>query len=205
MLVLIALYDIRAFSFFAFALGAFIIALRDVLISLLAYPHIIISYDIGDDVRIGGVLGEIVRVRPLSTQLAGKDDNGDYNGKLQIIPNSKFFLEMVERQEIKNGNQRMVTVSAMYNREEQIKSFDEWLTSLKNMLDQTLSKRSLKEVGNFKSYAGLRYKLHYEYDKHGIILAKISFISKTRAALEKKEKIVMYLESIKSPKETVMQ
>ena len=196
-MILIATYDIRAFSFFAVAFGAIIIALRDVIISLLAYTHVVFSYDIGDDIRISGVFGEIVRVRPLSTQIAGKDERGDYNGKLQIIPNSKFLLETIERQEIKNGTHRIVTLQALYNREEYVDPFSEWLPLLKSTLDTILSKRSLKDVGNFKSYAGIKYKLHYDYDKDGYVIITISFISSTKTALDKKEKIIAFIESTK--------
>lgn len=200
-IILVSLYDVRAFSFFAFAFGAIIIALRDVIISLLAYTHVVFKYDIGDDIRIGGVLGEIVRVRPLSTQLAGKDDRGDYNGKLHSVPNSKFLLEVVEQQEIKNGNHRRVTLHAVYNHEEYKDVFDVWLTKLKETLDTKLAKRSLKDVGNFKSYAGIKYKLHYDYDDDGRVIVYISFISTTKNALDKKETIIAYIESTKKPHE----
>ena len=194
---LLALYDVRAFSFFAVALGAIIIALRDVIISLLAYPHVVLAYDIGDDIRIQSILGEVVRVRPLSVQLAGKDNNGDYDGKLHTIPNARFLLEPIERQEIKNSNQRRVVIRALYKGEECEQSFDAWLSTLKGMLDETLPKRSLKDVGNFKSYAGMKYKLHYDYDEDGYVLVAISFISSTKTALPKKESIISFIESTK--------
>lgn len=197
MMFLLALYDVRAFSFFAVALGAIIIALRDVIISLLAYPHVVLAYDIGDDVRIQSILGEVVRVRPLSVQLAGKDNNGDYDGKLHTIPNARFLLEPVERQEIKNSNQRRVVVRALYKREEHEQPFDMWLSTLKETLDETLPKRSLKDVGNFKSYAGMNYKLHYDYDEDGYVLVAISFISTVKTAFPKKEAIISFIESTK--------
>ena len=201
-LVLIATYDIRAFSFFTVAFGAIILALREVIVSLLAYPHVVVSYDIGDDIRIAGVLGEIVRVRPLSTQLAGKDEKGDYNGKLDIVPNSKFFLEIIERHEIKNGANRRVSIDALYIQDEYKLPFNEWLTLLKSTLDAKLPKRSLKDVGNFKSYAGMRYKLQYDYDDDGYVKVSISFISGTKTANDKKEQIISFIESTKREKET---
>ncbi|MEN9881243.1 MAG: hypothetical protein RLZZ308_426 [Candidatus Parcubacteria bacterium] len=202
-MMLIALYDVRAFSFFAVAFGAIIIALRDVIISLLAYPHVLLTYDIGDDIRVSGIFGEVVRVYPLSTHLAGKDDKGDYDGKLHTIPNAKFVLEAVERQEIKNSNQRRVVLQVLYKREEYIESFMVWLSMLKKILDDTLPKRSLKDVGNFKSYAGMKYKLHYDYDEDGYVVVTLSFVSSTKTALAKKESIISFVESIKQdPKKT---
>lgn len=194
----IALYDIRAFSFFAVAFGAIIIALRDVIVSLLAYPHVVLSYDIGDDVRVGGVFGEIVRVRLLSTQLAGKDDKGEHNGKLHIIPNSRFLLEPVEKQEIKNRSYRKIELNPVFIAEEYAISFNDWLPMLKTKLDATLTKRSLKDVGNFKSHAGMRYKLHYDYDEDGNVVIHISFISSMKTSFEKKEQIISFIESTKT-------
>lgn len=199
-MTLIAVYDIRAFSFFAVAFGAIIIALRDVIVSLIAYPHVVLSYDIGDDVRVGGVFGEIVRVRLLSVQLAGKDERGEHNGKLHIIPNSRFLLESVEKQEIKNRSYRKIEFCPVFNPEEYEITFAEWLPLLKTKLDATLTKRSLKDVGNFKSHAGMRHKLHYDYDKDGYVVVHISFISSSKTAFEKKEQIISFIESTKSQK-----
>jgi hypothetical protein len=201
-MLLIAFYDVRAFSFFAVALGAIIIALRDVIISLLAYPHVVLVYDIGDDIRVNGLFGEIVRVQPFSTHIAGKDERGDYDGKLHAIPNAKFLLESVERQEIKNSNQRRVVLHALYKQEEYRDAFDVWLLTLKKVLDESLPKRSLKDVGNFKSYAGMKYKLHYDYDEDGYVLVIISFISSTKTALSKKEAIISFIESTKNKQKT---
>lgn len=200
-MTLIAVYDIRAFSFFAVAFGAIIIALRDVIVSVIAYPHVVLSYDIGDDVRVGGVFGEIVRVRLLSTQLAGKDERGEHNGKLHIIPNSRFLLESVEKQEIKNRSYRKIELCPVFNPEEYEITFTEWLPLLKTKLDATLTKRSLKDVGNFKSHAGMRYKLHYDYDKDGYVVVHISFISSSKTAFEKKEQIINFIESTRCKKD----
>jgi hypothetical protein len=54
-----------------------------------------------------------------------------------------------------------------------------------------------KDVGNFKSYAGMKYKLHYDYDEDGYVLVAISFISSTKTALPKKESIISFIESTK--------
>lgn len=200
-LILIALYDIRAFSFVAVAFGAILIALRDVIVSLLSFPHILIHYDIGDDIKIGGVLGEIVRFKTFSVHLAGKDDNGDYNGKLHIVPNIKFVTEIVEQQEIKNSTYRRVTLKALYNKEEYVDEFSVWLPKLKETLSDILHTRSMNEVGNYKTYAGLAYKLSYDFDEDGLIIVTISFIARGKVTSEKKEDIVSYIESTKKKEE----
>jgi hypothetical protein len=161
--------------------------------------YVLANYDIGDDVKIGVVLGEIVRIRPLMTSIAGKDKQGDFDGGLHHIPNSKFITETVERQEIKNNNYRRVTLQALYSNEFFVEEFSSWLTNLKKYLDETLVKRSLKDVGNYKSYVGIKYKLHYDYDDDGNIVISISFIARTKNAALRKEEIIEYIESTRRP------
>lgn len=199
LIAVLSVADLRTFSFLAVTLGAIIISLRDYIISLISYIYVLANYDIGDDVKVGLVLGEIVRIRPLMTSIAGKDKHGDFDGGLHHVPNSKFITETVERQEIKNNNYRRVTLQALYSNEFFIEQFSPWLTNLKKHLDDTLVKRSLKDVGNYKSYVGIKYKLHYDYDDDGNIVVSISFISRTKNAALRKEEIIEYIESMRRP------
>jgi hypothetical protein len=195
LMVVLLIADVRTFSFLAVTIGAIIISLRDYIISLISYVYVLANFDIGDDVKIVTVLGEIVRVRPLTTSIAGKDEHGDFDGVLHHIPNSKFITEVVQRQEIKNNNYRRVTLQALYSNELFKDGFSVWLTNLKGHLDEVLIKRSLKDVGNYKSYAGIKYKLHYDYNEDGEIVVSISFISRTKHAVFRKEEIIEYIES----------
>ncbi len=199
LIAVLSIADLKTFSFLAVTLGAIIISLRDYIISLVSYVYVLANYDIGDDVKIGVVLGEIVRIRPLMTSIAGKDKQGDFDGGLHHIPNSKFITETVERQEIKNNNYRRVTLQALYSNEFFVEEFSSWLTNLKKYLDETLVKRSLKDVGNYKSYVGIKYKLHYDYDDDGNIVISISFIARTKNAALRKEEIIEYIESTRRP------
>lgn len=193
--IFLSIADIRTFSFLAVTVGAIIISLRDYIISLISYIYVLANFDIGDDIKVMLVLGEIVRIRPLTTSIAGKDKHGDFNGILHHIPNSKFITEIVERQEIKNNNYRCVTLEALYSNEFFKESFSVWLSNLKQYLEKTLSKRSLKDVGNYKSYAGIQYKIHYDYNEDGNIGVSISFISRTKNAALRKEEIIQFIET----------
>lgn len=196
-LSLITVYDVRAFNFLAVAMGAIIISLRDVIISLLSYVYVITAYDIGDDVRIGGVLGEIVRMKPFHVSIAGKEDSGDYNGRLFHIPNAKFITEVVERQELKAMNYRRVSIQAIYNKDAFGMDFEVWLGQVKAYLEELLPKRTLKDVGNYKGYAGLRYKINFDYDEDGEVIVKISFICNPKKAIIKKEEVIAFIESMR--------
>jgi hypothetical protein len=127
--------------------------------------------------------------------VAGKDTYGDFNGILHRIPNSKFITEIVERQEIKDNNYKCVNLQAIYSNELFEDTFSVWLTNLKKYLDGALTKRSLKDVGNYKTYAGIKYKLFYNYNEDGEIVISISFISRIKNAALRKEEIIEYIES----------
>ncbi|MFM2414433.1 MAG: hypothetical protein RI911_126 [Candidatus Parcubacteria bacterium] len=194
------LYDVQAFSYLLLALGALIIAMRETVNSLLGYFFVLTHYDIGDDVRVNGSLGEIVRIKPVLTSLAGKDDNGEYNGKLIHIPNYFFLNSLVERQELRTDNYRRVLIQAVYNSESFGPSFEQWLDTVKGFLDDFLPMRKLEHVGNYRGFAGTRYKINYDYDEDGEILVKISFVADPSKALARKEKIVSFIESLRIQK-----
>lgn len=197
LVVILSVADVRTFSFLAVAIGAIIITLRDYVISLVSYVYVLANFDIGDDIKIGHVLGGIVRIRPLNVSIAGKDAHGDFNGILHHIPNSKFVTEVVERQEIKDNNYRAVTLEALYSNELFEDAFSIWLTKLKEHLDEVFTKRSLKDVGNYKTYAGIKYKLYYTYNEDGDIVVSISFIARTKNATLRKEEIIAYIETLR--------
>ena len=195
LVIILSVADVRTFSFLAVAIGAIIITLRDYVISFVSYVYVLANFDIGDDVKIMSALGGIVRIRPLTVSIAGKDAYGDFNGILHHIPNSKFVTEVVERREIKDHNYRLVTLEALYSNELFADTFSVWLVNLKKHLDTALTKRSLKDVGNYKTYAGIKYKLYYDYNEDGDIVISISFISRTKNAVHRKEEIIEYIES----------
>lgn len=191
------LYDVQLFSYMLVALGALILAMRETVNSLFGYFFVLSHYDIGDDIRVNGTLGEVVRIKPVLTSLAGKDDNGEYNGKLIHVPNFFFLNNPVERQELKTDNYRRVVIQAVYNSESFGIAFSEWLKKTKDFLDDELPMRKLEHVGNYRGFAGTRYKMNYDYDTDGEVLIKISFIADPAKALARKEKIVAFIESLR--------
>lgn len=191
-------FDIKAFSFFAVALGAIIIALKDPILSFISHFFLLSRYRIGDDIRVIDALGEIISIRPLYTGIAGKEENGEYNGKLFYIPNYYFFQNIVEFQELKSDDYRLVKMEFLWRKKDYKKSFEYWVVEFKSKLDNLLPQRTLKEVGNYKSFAGVRYKINYEHNDRGYVVIKLSFISMpTYNIIEKKEDIINFLESTK--------
>lgn len=194
-LVALLIYDVQAFSYIVVALGALVIVMKENVNSIAAYFYILSHYDVGDDVKINGNLGEIIRIRPLSLALAGKDESGDYNGKLFQIPNFMLLQQIVEVQELKSQNYQRVLVKAVFNAEKFSDSFEVWLAKLKDFLTGELPQRKLGDVGHYRGFAGKKFKLNYDYDADGEVFVHISFISSPSKALERKETIVGYIES----------
>ena len=61
-----------------------------------------------------------------------------------------------------------------------------------------MPQRILKKVGNYKSFAGVAYKIDYEYNEDGIVVVKISFISEDFSnSVKNKEDIIDYIENSK--------
>ncbi len=190
-------YDIRAFSFFAVALGAVIMAFKETIVSMLSYFSILRTYHVGDDIRVNGVRGEILNIRPTQTTLIGKEDNGEYNGKITIIQNFHFSTMPIERQEMKSHSYLMASIEIPYDSNEYSDSFKDYIVKLKEFLDGLLPSRGMNSVGYYRSYSGVRYKINYTYDKDARVIVHISFVSKPRRISDRKEKIISFVESCK--------
>lgn len=193
----ILLYNIEALSYLVIILGALTVALKEIVASMVGYLFVLYGYRVGDDVRVAGQLGEIVRIRLLSTDIAGEDENGEHNGKLYTIPNYHFYQGTVERQELNVSAFRHTALSIVFTNEKYLLPFNEWIAALKAFLDATLPVRATADVGYFRGFTGARYKLNYAYDTSGNLVVSIAFVSSTKTTLQKKEKIVTYIESTK--------
>ena len=190
-------YNIQAFSILAVATGAFIIILKEPLASLVSFFYILSNYKSGDNIQIDNFLGEILRVKPLYTDLIGKDENGEYNGRLHHIPNFMFLGQIVNQQQLKSGDYNKISLSIYYNNENFPDNFDTWMKKIEDYLEELLPKRSILKVGHFKGYAGKKYKIDFDYNEKGEVSVKISFIAKSHKSAKIKETIIRFVESLK--------
>lgn len=196
-LLMVLAYDVQAFSVVLLAIGALIIVLKETVGSFFAYFVVVYQYDIGDDIRINTFIGEVIRIYTLNTWLAGKEESGEYNGRLIMVPNYMFMQGAIEKQELKSSSFRHIVMSVVYIPGSFEKPFDEWLTDLKAFLDDTLPLRKLGSVGHFRGYAGIKYKIRYDYNEDGHVVLRIAFVSSTSSASYKKETIVRFVERSK--------
>lgn len=196
-ITIMSAYNVQALNILAVAAGALILALRESITSILAYFFILSTYSLGDDIRVNSFLGEIVRVKPLYTDIAGKDDNGEYNSRLYHLPNFMFLNQIVEQQQLKSDDFRKLSLSILYDSELFADSFEIWITKIEKDLKDLLPKRAMTKVGYFKGYAGIKYKMNFDYNEEGKVVVKISFIARSHRALELKESIIRSVEKLK--------
>jgi hypothetical protein len=195
--IIIISLDIKTFSVLAIVAGTIIIVLRDYIFSFISFFYVISIYKIGDDIRNNEILGEIVRINPLYVAVAGKDEDGEYNGKLHRIPNMFFASQKTEIQELKIEDYRRVVLTAIYTRERFEDNFENWLGKVRNFLEETLPSRSWERVGHFKGYLGIKYKMNYDYNDKGEVIVRISFIARYPKNTEQKERIIEFIESLR--------
>lgn len=196
-LVGLLLYDVRAFTFIALAVGAGILVFKESINSIISYFHILSNYHIGDDVSVLGVRGEVLHIRPLVTTILGKNDDGEYNGRVTAIPNYQFTWTPVERMQMKSNSYMLVSLNIPFESTQFKKTFAEFVTDLRAHLDGMLPKRTIKKVGYFRSYVGYRYKIEYSYDQDARIILHITFVSQSKRIPDRKERIIDYIESCK--------
>lgn len=193
--VSVLLYDIQAFSFLLLGLGAILVILRETVLSLFAYFYILFSYEVGDDIRIGESLGEIHKISPLYISIVGKEETGEFNGKLISVPNYLFLQQRVEQQELKSTNYRRTSILWTYNREHIETDFMEIVQGFRKFLDELLPMRNVDEIGYFRNYAGRRYRLALDYNADGFPTIKVTFVARPDAIGLLREKIIGFLES----------
>ena len=191
-------YNIQAFSFLALALGAVVINQKENINSIIAYFYLLSNYNVGDDIGMTGNFGEIVRISLFHTIFAGKDENGEYNGKRITIPNYQFLLNPTEEQNLKADTHRQIVMDIPFSAEIYGRSFDVFLKELRAFLDELLPKRNLRQVGSYRGFAGAQYKIDIDYNAMGTIVVRLAFISRARDAVERKEGVVTFLEGLKT-------
>jgi hypothetical protein len=194
--LIILAYDIQAFSYFVLGVGAILVILRESVSSFVAYFYILAIYDVGDDIKIGDTLGEISRIAPLYTSLVGKEESGEYNGKLTLVPNYLFLQQKTERQELKTTNFRRASILWTYDREHARISFAESVHELRAFLDELLPMRSAEEIGFFRNYAGRRYRLGLDFNAEGKPTVRVAFVAHPDDSSALREKIIGYLEDM---------
>lgn len=173
----LVLYRIpSAANFFVIATGAMIVTFKDVILSFAAFFFVVSQYRVGDSISVGTAKGEIIYIRPLYVGIVGKDENTEHTGELHIIPNNRFLMDAVKKEELRTVSYRKETFRIPFQSQDFDMPFSEFLQKLEAYLDEQLPLRSAKQVGNYRSFIGRRYKEDFGYDDKGVAHVDILFI-----------------------------
>lgn len=180
------------FGFFAVATGAFVIAFRDFIISMVAFFFVTPQYPIGITIKVDGVQGQIVFIRMLSVGILGKDSRGENTGELFIVPNNKFITGTVEKEDLRSGSIIREEVMIPYSVATFSVPFEEFLADLRAFLKETFPVKNTNNVGNYLSYIGHRYKIAFSFHEDKYLAITVRFVGKAAENAMKKEKIVTF-------------
>jgi len=125
----------------------------------------------------------------------GRDENTEHTGTLHVIPNSRFILDAVQKEELSSSSYRCEQINIPYDSQEYSEPFDVFIGNLETFLSQNLKNRTMKQVGNYRSFAGTQYKLDYSYSDRGQLSIELRFIGKAGHLSDTTKKIVTFVES----------
>ncbi len=190
-------------NFFALAAGALIVIFKDLWISIAAFFIVVPQYRIGDTISIDGIQGQIIFIRVFSVGILGKDANGESTGQLYMVPNFKFLSENIRKEQIGSDEIMRDFFQIPYKKEWFDTEFDTFMEELKKYLDTIFPMGSRKNIGNYQSYIGYRYKLDYEYREDKCLMIQLSFVGKPDRNHRNMEKIIAFIEGKKGKKENI--
>lgn len=183
------------FWFFSVAVGAFVIAFKDYILSVLAFFFVTPSYPIGSTVKVGWVQGQIIFIRMLSVWVMWKSLRWENTWELFLVPNHKFLSDVVQKQELRPDSIFKDEIEIPYTSEKFSVSLEKFLEELRIFLWDNFPLKNANNVGNFITYIWHRYKLDFYFyeDKYTAILIK--FVWKIKENQQKKEMIVKFVDN----------
>lgn len=183
------------FGFLAVGLGALIITFKDFILSIIAFFFVTPQYPIGLTVKVGGVQGQIIFIRAFHVGLLGKDGNGENTGELFTIPNHKFITEIVEKEDLRSGSIVRDEIKIPFSKKDFTLPFEEFMKNLRVFLDETFPMKNTKNVGNYQSYIGHKYKIDFSYLDDKCVTIEIRFVGKPEHNIKNKEKIIGFVDT----------
>lgn len=188
------------FSFFAIAVWAIIITFKEIIQCFIWFFYISTQYKIWDDIIINDgkneIRWEIIYINILNIWVVGRDENGENNGQLYKVPNYKFFNDIVKNEDISLHKYKKDEIQLIYKKSDFTIEFDEFIEKLTDYLEEKLPKRTINNVGNFKTYIWHKYKMSFQYDKDGLFI-KIRFIVMPKNKFAIEQWIFSFVESLK--------
>lgn len=184
------------FSFLAIAIWAIIITFKETILSFFWFFYVTAHYRIWENILIWDLRWEIIYINVLNIWLIWKNENWEHNWQFYTVPNYKFIIDNVKREELWIWKYKKEEFEIyFYNNLFNIK-YENFLIKLKEFLDENLVKKNINNVWNYKTFIGYKYKLRFKYEKEYLII-KVNIVEKQRAILDMQDKIALFVESYK--------
>lgn len=187
------------FSSLAIAIWAIIITFKETILSFFSFFYVSAHYKIWENIIIWELKWEIIYINLINIWLIWKNEYSEHNWQFYTIPNYKFILDIVKREELWIGKYRKEEFEIYFNNNDFNINYEDFLLKLKHFLDEHLVKRNINNVGSYKTFIGYKYKIRFKYEKEYLII-KISLIDKQKALLELQNKLALFVESHKNSK-----
>jgi hypothetical protein len=188
-------------NFLVVGLGAVLIIMKDFILSSIAFFLIIRQYKIGDTIGISDIQGQIIYIRMLGVGILGKDNDGDNTGRMFVIPSYKFISETLKKEDLHTNSIRKELLRIPFKSSEFSITFDDFMKDLGWFLTAHLPTLSKKNCWNYQTYIGHKYKMDIDYLEEKCIIITIWLVGKWEENVEKKRKIVAFVESKRNIKD----
>jgi len=188
------------FSFLAIAIWAIIITFKETILSFFGFFYVTAHFRIWENIVLwdqnNTIRWEIIYINILNIGLIWKNENWEHNWQFYTVPNFKFILENIKREELGIWKYKKEEFEIYFNNNLFKIHYEEFLSRLKEFLDENLVKNNINNVWNYKSFIWYKYKLRFKYEKEYLII-KINIVEKQRAILDIQNKIALFVESNK--------
>lgn len=185
----------------AVGVWAVLLTFQTFTVSFFTYFILVANYRVGETIKVGewkdGIQWEILYIKSFYTGIAGRNEFGESTGQSFVIPNNQIRSHPIVRLDLRQDAITRVSLKIPYSYDLYGMSFDDFSCQLKTYLDDLLPVKSAANVSHFKSYIGTRYKMDFSYEKDGILIVRIGFITKRSESFPLKSQIISFLECIK--------
>lgn len=190
--------NIQAGSILAITTWALIVIFQSFLMSFVVYFLVMSDYKIWDTVKIWeDVQWEIISIKPLYTNIVGKNETTEHNGKLYRVPNYQIRQSIITKVDLSNDATTKIILTIRYDKAKYNCNLLELTTELNNYLDKIFDINTLETANNYKSYIWHKYKINYEPRPDGDINILIWYIANNNQVWDINKDILWFVENFK--------
>ena len=204
-IILIFIYlltkDKLVWTILAVWIGWLIITFQTFTVSLFTYFLLIANYKVWDTIKVNinwdTMQWQILYMKLLHIWLSWKNDFWENTWESFVIPNYQMWNNPIIKVDLSLDNYTKDSLTIIYDPKIFNKSFKDFSTNLKKLLDNTFPLRSASDVAYFKSYIWVKYKIDYKYDIDWKANIRIWFVEKRSKSKHIKEQIISFVENQK--------